>query len=118
MLLKYRSDYEKVAMGLLSFVPTLKQIDRLQAELQWYQEGEHRQLLLWRDANQDFSGILGIEERDDFVIVRLIALTPSNRNTGQINGILDELSDMYPDSRIMGTLNTTKYIAEWEQTHG
>ncbi|WP_243676524.1 hypothetical protein [Secundilactobacillus collinoides] len=61
MLLKYRSDYEKVAMGLLSFVPTLKQIDRLQAELQWYQHGEHRQLLLWRDANRIFRALSALK---------------------------------------------------------
>ncbi|MTV81210.1 N-acetyltransferase [Secundilactobacillus folii] len=117
MLLKYRADYEKVAMGLLSFVPTLKKIDRLQAELQWYQDSDARQLLLWKDMNQDFSGIVGVEIRPKFVIVRLIALTPAVRDENQTNTILDELQDMYPDQRIMGTLENTAVIARWEARH-
>lgn len=118
MLLKYRNDYEKVAMGLLSLVPALKKIDRLQAELQWYQESDERQLLLWKDDNEDFSGILGVEVRPRFVIVRLIALMPAVRNVTQAeNTILDQLSDMYPDQRIMGTLENTGVIASWEASH-
>jgi riboflavin biosynthesis RibT protein len=117
VLLKYRTDYEKVAMGLLSFVPTLKKIDRLQAELQWYQESDQRQLLLWKDLNQDFSGIVGVEFRPGFVIVELIALTPAVRDTNQTTTILDELADMYPDDKLMGTLATTKVIAKWERAH-
>ncbi|KRK98122.1 hypothetical protein FD04_GL001100 [Secundilactobacillus odoratitofui DSM 19909 = JCM 15043] len=117
MLLKYRTDYEKVAMGLLSFVPALKKIDRLQAELQWYQDSEARQLLLWKDLNQDFSGIIGVELRPDFAIVRLIALTPAVRDANQTSTMLDELADMYPDQRLMGTLETTKVIAKWEASH-
>lgn len=117
VLLKYRTDYEKVAMGLLSFVPTLKKIDRLQAELQWYQESDQRQLLLWKDLNQDFSGIVGVEFRPGFVIVELIALTPAVRNADQTTTILDELADMYPDDKLMGTLATTEVIAKWERAH-
>lgn len=117
LLLKYRADYEKVAMGLLSFVPALKEINRLQSELLWYQESDQRQLLLWKDENQDFSGLVGVELRPDFVIVRLITLTPAVRDTNQTSTILDELADMYPDAHIIGTLETTKTIAKWEGTH-
>ncbi|GAX01810.1 N-acetyltransferase [Secundilactobacillus silagei] len=117
MLLKYRTDYEKVAMGLLSLAPALKKIDRLQAELQWYQDSDARQLLLWKDLNQDFSGIVGVELRPKFVIVRLIALMPAVRNHNQTNTILTELQDMYPKQRIMGTLETTGIVAKWEASH-
>lgn len=117
MLLKYRNDYEKVAMGLLSFAPALKKIDRLQAELQWYQNSDARQLLLWKDVNQDFSGIVGVELRPHFIVIRLIALTPAVRNADNTNTILNELQDMYPEQRIMGTLETTHIVAKWEASH-
>ncbi|MBF5067127.1 N-acetyltransferase, partial [Salmonella enterica subsp. enterica serovar Istanbul] len=46
MLVKYRKDYEKVAMGLLSFIPDFKDLIHLQTEMQWYQSTEDHQLLL------------------------------------------------------------------------
>lgn len=117
MLLKYRSDYEKVTMGLLSFVKTLKQIDRLQAELQWYLESDNRQLLLWKDTNQDFSGLLGVETKPGFVVVRLVTFTPAARNKHNLIVMFDELSDLYPDDKIVGLLTTADLVAEWEASH-
>ena len=35
MLVKYKSDYKKIAMGLLSFIPGLKDVNRLEAEISW-----------------------------------------------------------------------------------
>ncbi len=37
MLYKYKSDYEKIAMGLLSFIPDLKEIANLKTEIEWYE---------------------------------------------------------------------------------
>ncbi|KLD60273.1 RibT protein, partial [Lactiplantibacillus plantarum] len=51
MLVKYRKDYEKVAMGLLSFIPDFKDLIHLQTEMQWYQSTEDHQLLLWRQGD-------------------------------------------------------------------
>lgn len=117
MLLKYRSDYEKITMGLLSFVKTLKRLNRLTAELAWYQASANRQLLLWKDANQDFSGVVGIELKPGFVVVRLLALTPAARNERHLNQMLDELADLYPSDKVIGLLTTTKLVAQWEAKH-
>lgn len=118
MLLKYRSDYEKVAMGLLSLVPTFKAINRLRTELQWYQASAKRELLLWKDANQDFSGALGVELKPGYVVVRFMVLTPAERSAQNEMVILDELNDLYPDDRVMGLLSTSKMVSRWEQSHG
>ena len=48
MLYKYKDSYKKIAMGLLSFIPDLKDISHLQTELDWYQKDASRFLYLWK----------------------------------------------------------------------
>ena len=55
MLYKYKDDYRKVAMGLLSFIPELKEIPHLKKELAWYDADENRNLFLWKNDNGNFS---------------------------------------------------------------
>ncbi|MCT3574779.1 N-acetyltransferase [Levilactobacillus brevis] len=118
MLLKYRSDYQKIAMGLLSLLPTFKDWDRLQRELSWYQGGDDRTLYLWKDENNDFAGALGTEVHDQFLIVRLVTLMPDKPVTASTWQMLDQLTTAVPNKRLMGTLTTAKIIAKWEYHHG
>ncbi len=38
MLVNYRKDYEKIVMGLLSFIPDLREYNRLDDEISWENE--------------------------------------------------------------------------------
>ncbi|WP_261809233.1 N-acetyltransferase [Levilactobacillus humaensis] len=118
MLLKYRSDYQKIAMGLLSLLPTFKDWDRLQRELTWYQSDDSRRLYLWKDDHDDFAGAVGTEIQGDYLIVRLVTLTPDQDLTENTWQMLDQLATALPDKRLMGTLTTAKIIAKWEYQHG
>lgn len=117
MLVKYKKDYKKIAMGLLSFIPDLKEIAHLQTEIKWYEDSDTRILYLWKNENKDFSGIIGIEVDGDeeIIIVRQIALSPSERNRGVCYQMLDELSQLYPHYKMMGSLGLTSIITKWEQ---
>ncbi|MFC6181937.1 N-acetyltransferase [Lactiplantibacillus daowaiensis] len=115
MLVKYRKDYEKVAMGLLSFIPDFKDLSHLKTEMQWYQATDDHQLLLWRKADGDFSGVIGIEIGSDFVLVRHDSLSPEDRTTANQGQMLDELATLYPTKRVMGTLEMAPIIGEWER---
>lgn len=115
MLYKYKSDYEKIAMGLLSFVPDLKEIANLQTELEWYDASYERVLYLWKNENRDFVGIIGTEINDDFIMVRQISVSPAERSQGVSFLMLDDLADLYPDKRIMGNIEASALIAKWEQ---
>lgn len=44
MLVKYKNDYEKIAMGLLSFIPDLKDVGHLKTELKMYTEDDSHAL--------------------------------------------------------------------------
>ncbi|RRK10995.1 N-acetyltransferase [Lactiplantibacillus garii] len=115
MLVKYRKDYEKVAMGLLSFVPDFKDIAHLQTEMRWYLAADDHQLLLWRQADGDFSGIIGIEIGPDFILVHHDSLSPEERTAQNQQQMLDELAALYPHKRVMGTLEMAPIIGEWER---
>ena len=118
MLYKYKKDYQKIAMGLLSFIAELKDISRLQSELKWYDAEDNRNLYLWKDDSNDFVGIVGIEENDDIVIVRHITVSPPVRNEGVSFKILDDLQNLYSEKKIMGNIETTNLITKWEMKNG
>ena len=115
MLVKYRKDYEKVAMGLLSFIPDFKELSHLRTEMQWYQSTDDHQLLLWQQADGDFSGIIGIEIGSDFILVHHDSLSPEERTSTNQYQVLDELAALYPDKRVMGTLEMAPVIGAWER---
>lgn len=118
MLLKYRSDYQKIAMGILSLLPSYKDWERLQRELTWYQGGTDRTLYLWKDQHDDFAGVLGTEQQADYVVVRLLSLIPDKQTTANTWQMLDDLATTVPHQRVMGTLANAKIIADWEYQHG
>jgi riboflavin biosynthesis RibT protein len=117
MLYKYKNDYEKIAMGLLSFIPDLKEISHLKAEFQWYQGDDSRVLFLWKNEHGDFIGVIGVEVSDEILMVRHIAVSPANRNEGVSFEMLDALIQQYPNHKVMGSMETNGLITKWEQHH-
>lgn len=115
MLLDYKNDYEKITMGLLSFVPDLKDVSRLQDEMDWYQSKEDHKLYLWKsDDTQDIIAVIGVEIGNDMSLLRHISINPSYRKEGISYKILEALERRFPSKKIMGTLETASLIAKWE----
>lgn len=118
MLYKYRNDYEKIAMGLLSLIPDLQEVDHLQTELQVYNADDNHLLYLWKNnVIHDFVGLLGVEVGKDFVFIRQLSLSPSDRKIANVYHMLDDLYELYPHKNIMGTLALTAIITRWHQRH-
>lgn len=116
MLSKYKNDYEKIAMGFLSFVPDLKDIDHLKTELKLYTEEAGAELYLYREVpGGDFEGVVGIEVGPEFVMVRHLTLAPALRTTDVQMAVLRELQALYPDSTLMGTLDTAELVSRFKQ---
>ena len=111
MLLDYKNDYEKISMWLLSFVPDLKDVSRLQDEMDWYQSKEDHKLYLWKSEDtQDIIAVIGVEIGNDMVLLRHISINPSFRNEGISYKILASLERRFPQKKIMGTLETASLI--------
>ena len=118
MLYKYRNNYEKIAMGLLSLIPDLQEVDHLQTELQVYHADDKHLLYLWKNkTSHDFAGLLGVEVGKDFVFIRQLSLSPSERSITNIYHMLDDLHELYPQKKIMSTMALTSIITRWQQRH-
>lgn len=115
MLIQYNEDYKKIAMGLLSYVPDLKEPARIEEELEWYEAEESRQLYLWKSSETgNLIGLVGIEVTD-IVLLRHITIDPSYRNEGLSYQILDALQNRFEGQTIVSTLETASVISSWQK---
>lgn len=115
MLYRYKDDYEKITMGLFSYVEHLKDPQRLTEEIDWYQAEDNRQIYLWKSSEtDDFVGVVGLEVEEDLILIRLISVTPSYRNEGVAGDMLSAISDKYPEHKLVGTLETTGFLSKWD----
>jgi riboflavin biosynthesis RibT protein len=101
MLIRYKKSYEKIAMGLLSFVPSEKDIKKLLQTIKTYEEEEDWQLFLWRD--EDIIGIIGVHLNGDTAELHHVSVSPSHRDqgigrkmVGGLKQIYDEKYDIVP----------------------
>lgn len=115
MLIQYNEDYKKIAMGLLSYVPDLKELSRIEEEIEWYEAEDFRQLYLWKSSETgNLIGIVGVEV-EDLVLLRHISIDPSYRNEGLSYKILDAVKDRYSEKTIVSTLGTASIISAWQK---
>lgn len=116
MLISFKSDFEKIAMGLLSYIEDLKVTSRLKEEMDLYHNEEERELFLWRsEETNDFCGVIGIEKNDDLILVRHISVNPSYRNEGIATKMIDEVAKKYDVNTLMSTLETSELVTKWQK---
>lgn len=117
MLVRYRKDYEKIAMGLLSLVPELHDDNRFTKELEAAFAAD-LPIYLWKDQEDNhFIAIIILEEGDQYILLRQISFTPSERSGRNVYALLDAIREQYPQKRLMGTLKTQPLITIWEKNH-
>ncbi|MGX4644988.1 MULTISPECIES: reductase [Holzapfeliella] len=116
MLIKYKNDYEKIAMGFLSYLDDLKSVENLKEEMKLYQSKSEFVLYLYKEKTNDFIGVLGVQEGAGFVMVRYVSLSPNYRYTPYINDMLSELQYTYPKDLIIGTPENAKLIQNFEES--
>ncbi|WP_112181223.1 MULTISPECIES: GNAT family N-acetyltransferase [Paraliobacillus] len=99
MLIRFKKSLEKIAMGLLSFMPEEKDVKKLQQTIKEYENNDNWHLYLWKE--EDVLGAIGIYVDEEFgkVIIQHISVNPSHRNTGigkkMVNGIKEQYSEKY-----------------------
>lgn len=116
MFISYNEDYEKITMGLLSYIPDFKDPERLLKELSLYENDPHRDIYLWQsEETENLIAVVGIEEEEDIILLRHVAIDPSFRNEGLIYVLLDHLSKKVSGKKIVGTLETASIISNWQK---
>ncbi|ANU14483.1 RibT protein [Planococcus halocryophilus Or1] len=82
MLTRYKRSHEKVAMGLLAFMPEERNVKQLRKTMELYNERPDWQLFFWK-ANDYYVGIIGVHiEDDEFFTVQHVTVIPSFRGEG------------------------------------
>ena len=113
MLVAYRKDYQKIAMGLLSLLPAFKDYHRLKLAVDW-SDNESEPIFLWQNETiNQFTGIVVTSVGKYYVLVRQLSFTPSDRAGKNVFALLSALQEHYPQKRIMGTLSTQGLVTNW-----
>ncbi|MCM3665351.1 GNAT family N-acetyltransferase [Mesobacillus subterraneus] len=97
MLIRYKKAFEKIAMGLLSFMPNEKDLKKLQQTMRNYETDESWQLFLWKEG-EDIIGLLGVNFSEQKVMqLQHISVNPSHRHQGIGKRMVNALQEMFPD---------------------
>ena len=112
MLIRYRKNLEKIAMGLLSFMPNEKDLKKLQATIKQYETESNWQLFLWKE-DEDIIGLIGITIEEDGleseVIIQHITVNPSFRQQGIGSLMVNEIHELYKDKIVKATDDTNDF---------
>ncbi len=103
-------------MGLFSLVNDLSNMDLVTQEMQWYNNRSNRMIYLWKDKSNNWAGLIGVEVRESLLLIHQIVLTPQSVNQKDYDEMLNELHDLYPNSRVVSSLDKRNIIFKWEQT--
>lgn len=109
MLIRYKKAFEKIAMGLLSFMPSEKELKKLQNTMKQYETSDEWQLFLWRD--EDIIGLIGVLFVDDSNIeIQHISVNPSHRHQGIGKSMVMSLKEQFPNKNMKANAETAEFI--------
>lgn len=108
MLVRYKKAYEKIAMGLLSFMPNEKELKKLQQTMKMYETDEDWQLFLWKE--EDIIGLIGVVYKDDKVEVQHISVNPSHRDEGIGKSMLISLKKLHKNKQVYPNSHTSAFF--------
>lgn len=110
MLIRYKKSFEKIAMGLLSFMPSEKDLKKLLQTMKQYETEEELQLFLWKQQ-EDIIGLIGVLFVDDVNMeIQHISVNPSHRHQGIGTEMVKALRELFPTKRITPSENTASFI--------
>ncbi|KAB2333740.1 GNAT family N-acetyltransferase [Bacillus mesophilum] len=115
MLIRYKKTFEKIAMGLLSFMPNEKDLKKLQQTMKLYETERHMQLFLWKEE-EDIIGLVGVSFTEDTMELLHVSVNPSHRQQGIGKAMIKALQDMYPE-KIMTPAEETEAFLHRCQTN-
>lgn len=109
MLIRYKKSFEKIAMGLLSFMPNEKDLKRLQQTMKQYESEENWQLFLWKE-DEDIIGLVGVTSSDQTMEIQHISVNPSHRHQGIGKTMIKALDELYPGKTLTATDETAAFL--------
>ena len=93
MLIRYKKAFEKIAMGLLSFMPNEKDIKKLTETIHTYEQDDNWTLYLWK-KDEEYIGLVGVVVKDSVATIQHVSVIPSYRGEGVAREMLHELKSL------------------------
>ena len=93
MLIRYKKALEKIAMGLLSFMPEHKDIKRLVETIHTYEADADWQLYLYK-KEEEYIGAIGFTIMDGTAVIQHVTVIPSYRGEGIGKQMVTELAQL------------------------
>ena len=114
MLVRYKKALEKIAMGLISFMPNEKDVKRLMETIHQYENEENWLLYLWK-RDEEYIGVIGVYADDDVATIQHITVVPSYRGEGVALEMLEELRQTGAYNTIQPNEETEPFIQKCMQ---
>ncbi|MCM3180088.1 GNAT family N-acetyltransferase [Cytobacillus horneckiae] len=114
MLIRYKKSFEKIAMGLLSFMPNEKDLKKLLQTIKDYENEDNLQLFLWREE-EDIIGLVGVSLTENNIEVQHISVNPSHRQLGIGKAMIKALNDMYAEKELTANEYTEAFLLKCEE---
>lgn len=115
MLVPYIGRYEKIVMGLLSYIPEFKEFSELKEEMDKINQ-QDRKIYLWKEADSDnIIGLVGFDQHDDTdtLVVRYLSINPSFREEGLTYDLLTALKKEFPVYSLTGVISLSTILSKW-----
>ncbi|WP_286927101.1 MULTISPECIES: GNAT family N-acetyltransferase [Lysinibacillus] len=110
MLIRYKKAFEKIAMGLLSFMPNEKDIKKLTETIHSYENNDNWVLYLWK-KNDEYVGIVGLVTDDNNIAtIQHVSVVPSYRGEGVAKEMLQEVAELGQFESVRATNETRKFV--------
>lgn len=109
MLIRYKKTYEKIAMGLLSYMPGEQSVKALQETINHYETNEDWQLYLIREE-EDVIGLLGIVLSEGTYTIQHLSVNPSFRGEGIGKKMVKKIQELFPNKTSQGTKETAAFL--------
>ncbi|PBB05498.1 MULTISPECIES: GNAT family N-acetyltransferase [Salimicrobium] len=110
MLIRFKKSFEKIAMGLLSFMPEAKDVKKLQDIIKEYENNQDWHLYLWKEG-EDIIGAAGVRVNEREAIIQHVSVNPSHRNSGIGRKMVEKVRDKYQGSySVCATEETEAFI--------
>ncbi|MFB5661591.1 GNAT family N-acetyltransferase [Alteribacillus sp. HJP-4] len=114
MLMKFKSAYKKIAMGLLSYMPEEKDVKKLQETIKQYEEHENCQLYLWKEG-EDIVGVMGLHFYGDGTAeLKHLCVNPSYREEGIGRTMVQTIKERL-DLSLVGCDQTKEFLETCEK---
>jgi riboflavin biosynthesis RibT protein len=115
MLTRYKKLFDKIAMGLLSFMPNQKDLKNLQMTMNQYKTDQEHQLYLWKEE-EGIIGLIGVLFVDQHLIqIKHISVSPSHRGNGIGKKMIRALKEFHPDFRFIPDENTAAFFNKCDE---